>query len=954
MHADNGNTEQGGGEEKYLPSGNAIDQLKRKVFPKEWRTIPLKGKAPCTRGWQKSELNKKQCAELYHQTRGTTGLGVLTGELSGGLIALDIDGPEADARLKAYLDEVEPGAYEARGEESTMAWTSGKEGRRQVFWNVPNSMIPQLRDVTKVILKEDGTWELGSGDENRVKEGGGYQEVVLRFNRCQSVLPGSTRGEHDMTRYQWLSYNDGKVAPAPGWLSEILLQFAKPTGFLTDAEEQYLAEKYEHGYETDMPIPSNQLRGWFFKEQVQEKLIPRMRELVYNHAVFDEYGWIEGSGQFKSGCPFHHSVSGHAFHVSKAKGVWHCHACSVGGDVLDFMHKVKKGDAHAPRPMGRELEGYIADLAGKLGFNYPDDALPIQTTRNAAPTISPQKFFERLREIDQEMQNKEAARLEMLSFALQCNYKYRTGREVYESYRSYWLGHYKGFSGVLCAEELERIDKPEYIIPDFLRRPSSVMLHARGGLGKTKLALALARTIGKGLPMKIRGSQFMPRVRGKVLLIGTDMSRSQYIDYLAQQGIDILGKDKEWFLMCTEWEMEMELELIEMIRKHEPTMVIIDSISSASANSPYSEKEQGYSKTVYEMAKFNGFAFPATCFLWIHHNTKDGTTFRGTDTLRNAVDDTWELLSIPEEEQGEFPAGSKIMQIGKSRGMRDGARFLIREAIDEWITIDDLTGLEDRRGPGGDPTGPSLMRRVVKEEGPISRKDLLYKVNALVMGSGAVDAKPLQDRTIQRWLQKEIDMGTMEKVGTAETKGRPAPLYGWKGEEAKDTEMEEAVAVMGQIWGAGRPPENGTSLNTNSVSRSSENRSDPLQRSGFDFATTSRHSAVSGVISEGDVAKSEGASGLRDTVSGDFATRPAENGPKSADSGITLIPNQSGVAKGQEGQIPSSAGDVVGSDFATHQPGADIRESGGGIEALLEAEARALEALEAEENTSET
>jgi hypothetical protein len=50
-------------------------------------------------------------------------------------------------------------------------------------------------------------------------------------------------------------------------------------------------------------------------------------------------------------------------------GCWDCKACGVGGDVLDFVHKTTVGDLYAERPQGPDLERYVAEIAGKLGFN---------------------------------------------------------------------------------------------------------------------------------------------------------------------------------------------------------------------------------------------------------------------------------------------------------------------------------------------------------------------------------------------------------------------------------------------------------------------------------------------------------------------------------------------------------------------------------------------------------
>jgi hypothetical protein len=123
--------------------------------------------------------------------------------------------------------------------------------------------------------------------------------------------------------------------------------------WLSDADQKALDAELG-----ETAIPSRQIRGWFFKEEVQKLLRPRLSDLVFNHPTFSKYGWKERTGdnpQGMSGCPWHGGKSGTSFQYSKTTGCWDCKACGVGGDVLDFVHKTTVGDLYAERPQGPDV-----------------------------------------------------------------------------------------------------------------------------------------------------------------------------------------------------------------------------------------------------------------------------------------------------------------------------------------------------------------------------------------------------------------------------------------------------------------------------------------------------------------------------------------------------------------------------------------------------------------------
>ena len=83
-----------------LLDASAIELLRRDVFPDNWAFVPVAGKATYIKEWTTKPLTRVECMTAYQLRKDYVGLGVVTGSFSGGLIALDIDGFDADSRYK--------------------------------------------------------------------------------------------------------------------------------------------------------------------------------------------------------------------------------------------------------------------------------------------------------------------------------------------------------------------------------------------------------------------------------------------------------------------------------------------------------------------------------------------------------------------------------------------------------------------------------------------------------------------------------------------------------------------------------------------------------------------------------------------------------------------------------------------------------------------------------------
>ncbi len=153
----------------------------------------------------KERFRDKGTGEIKERFLRATGYGIRTGEVSGGIIAADADGYAAEALLQKLSNGDLP---------DTVIFTSGKPGRRQLLYRVPE----EYWSVFKTI-------KLDTGEKDQE---GKKQQLEFRWNGCQSVLPPSVHPETGS--YYWVqSPNEVQVAECPMWLIELMLNHNQPT-----------------------------------------------------------------------------------------------------------------------------------------------------------------------------------------------------------------------------------------------------------------------------------------------------------------------------------------------------------------------------------------------------------------------------------------------------------------------------------------------------------------------------------------------------------------------------------------------------------------------------------------------------------------------------------------------------------------------------------------------------
>lgn len=769
---------------------SAIDLLREGFFPDWWSFVPVAGKATYVKEWSTKPLTKEQCIQAYEARSDYNGIGVVTGHFSKGLIALDIDGSDADQRYREVAGE----DYEPFGEERTMAWTSGKPGRRQLLYRVPQVIVEELDKVKTLILRKDGEWHLGHSDVDRTAPRssaagaeGEYQEVVLRFNQCQSVLPGSVHPSG--RRYQWLNFNGQEVAQAPGWVLDAIRPHRKPVPWRTEEMSKVMEEEFGQTL-----LPPRQIRGWFYKEEIQAKLRPRLVDLVFNHPTFEKYGWKRRSGehpQLMSGCPWHGGQSGTTFQFAEETGCWDCKACGVYGNPLHFIHKIRTNDMYAPPPEGTALETYVAELTTALGYSYPEDARA-QVIKEAPRTVmSEREFHEALIKIHDEELNPAIRVGRMAALAAE------TGRRLTGVQCLAAMDEYRYYEDSRRTNEKKEwwqdVDRMQFLVPNLLMKPTQVMLHAAGGLGKTSACMGLATAVGRGTPIRIRGIE-LPVKQGPVLWIQNDQNPAKLLQDCEDNGINP-ALDK-WFIVKRGFQINHTHEFAEWIRAYKPALVVVDSIGSCSTKMQVEEKDKAFASPFYYYAEKNGdpgeSGFPATSIIWIHHDNASGEA-RGTRYLVAAVDEQWHLRTLSDEERealrgrGRSPSNCRMIQIKKSRLGRQGDLLVVERDHDFAYSVWDYTPTERREDQGqGDPEPNTMALRIVKDrvleartEGGDDRMTAKEVWERLVEEMTGQARQAPSSKTVKRWLDRWVTNGVLKEGKPVPVEGqrKPAPSY---------------------------------------------------------------------------------------------------------------------------------------------------------------------------------
>ena len=302
--------------------------------------------------------------------------------------------------------------------------------------------------------------------------------------------------------------------------------------------------------------------------------------------------------------------------------------------------------------------------------------------------------------------------------------------------------------------------KFEYLIPDLLPCPGTVMIHGAGGDGKSMSAWTIAKHVARGIPFSVRGD-LVPVESGPVLILNGDQSEVQ----VQQQLRDLEFQPSDPVTVVMGWDLNWYYRFVKLIEKHQPKLVIIDSITGCSRGSAFDENKKEFASPIYWLANNNGRMFPACTILLIHHANKTGG-FRGSTAIRDAVDEVWGLRRPDKKQVEQTGYNARLITVEKSRAGRDGSKLLMKLESDLTFSLADYVEVDTDSASPASIVDRVLQRLRAAYPRSLSRSDLA--ADALCGGSVAAIGKALQ---------RLASRGLVEVVGQTSTGARPSNLY---------------------------------------------------------------------------------------------------------------------------------------------------------------------------------
>jgi hypothetical protein len=333
------------------------------IIPENWVLTSLINKKPIRDDWNiepplersfvkelilkgDSAINSK--GDIYQ--RFWSGFGIRTGEISGGILCIDEDG-ETPAKILQKIVEVFD--KDGLGLPKTLCWTSGKPGRKQSAYQIPDNYREAFKPIAKIVLHSfDG---ISSNDP-----------LEFRYGHInQSALPPSIHPETGC--YKWInSPTDCEVAILPEWICDFII-----TEWNSKIEN------------VKTKIPKAQAEESTLRYFFHDKIVPALLEKFTINEIFNlaDHNFVRVGDQWKGKPIGRHSSTGQSFHVFfDDEGIlsWVDQNSSepdakngkIGGDLINYFWRYEYGKSGTPT--GHHFVRIVQNLAFKAGVDMPD------------------------------------------------------------------------------------------------------------------------------------------------------------------------------------------------------------------------------------------------------------------------------------------------------------------------------------------------------------------------------------------------------------------------------------------------------------------------------------------------------------------------------------------------------------------------------------------------------
>lgn len=618
-------------------------------LPVEWQLCavnnnkqPYHPDSPSGAGWQEKGFSRERFKSLNGRLAA---IGLLTGRLSGGIVALDHDGYSADEKI-AELS----GLPAEQAIPPTVGFTSQRDGRYQLLYQVPADLwecVTTRKYPTKAKALDSGKGEA----------------LEFRWDGAQSVILGA----HPSTSgYRWL---DGRspweieIAPAPDWI--IMAMRDETPDHIAIPRSNWQIER-----PLETPIPLRNLATKAHQGYIDNGASEGRRNDAGAALARDLIGcqqWATASNVYFEGDAqslFWQFAQRSGLSEKETKTIWRSAgrknpepSCSDEGLKAVIKAWQRKTMSKEIKRTGSADEVFQPQL--------PQEAKEKGSKQDQRPKR--EDYFESIGDLVSKVDSVRELygfetpgyRLALYKMAMASGIQYEKIMKLYYAAKMPET-HGKIVNSLEIASEPEEEEK-RWIFPDLLPQCWVSVFYASGGTGKTRLCHQLAHAA-------VTGTEFLTEYKAvkptKTLFIqideGTQGAKTTIKNEpkLQHENLDF------WF----SWSSQQIDQLRQSIIENEYGLIIIDSLMAAQRDSGLDIKDASYGNIIRE---FQAIANQVNCSFVVLHHTNRAGEFTGNNSIKDSASVMWELRRYDEvKDPHKLKQSERIFDIGnlKTRG----------------------------------------------------------------------------------------------------------------------------------------------------------------------------------------------------------------------------------------------------------------------------------------------